>query len=216
MRTGFGLEVLGPQLVIETENISGSPRALANLVKSACRSGVKVVQLREKDETKLNWEDKVVLAKALKQICSDNHSLFFIDDDLDLAILSHADGIHVGQSDTSVEHIVQQAPNLLIGLSISTMEEFKKSEHLFQHLAYIGVGPVFATQTKKDAKLPIGLDGLKAIKAKSPVPVIGIGGVSEETASRILDAGADGVAAISAFTKSNNLYKTVFELSKKE
>nr|WP_238479308.1 thiamine phosphate synthase [Fructobacillus papyrifericola] len=201
------------QLVVGLANVDYDANRLFDLVRAACEAGVSLVQYREKGERSVDFEKRLAVAVTLSRICQKKDVLFFIDDDVDLAIASGADGVHVGQDDTSVASIVERAPQLLIGLSISTMAEFEKSRSSLADLAYIGVGPVFDTKTKKDAKPSIGLAGLKRIKEAAQLPVIAIGGLTEENAAGVYEAGADGIAVISAITKSDNLNRTVQKLS---
>nr|WP_274381121.1 thiamine phosphate synthase [Fructobacillus papyriferae] len=204
------------QLIIGLENVAFDRAKFFALVEKACLAGVTVVQYREKGVERPDFLEQLSVAKALKEICRKTKTLFFIDDNVDLAIASGADGVHVGQDDTSVQSIVRRAPELFIGLSVSTMEEFEASREDMPYLAYIGVGPVFDTTTKKDAKPAIGLNGLAVLKAAATVPVIAIGGINEKNAKAVYQAGADGVAAISSITKSKNLVKTIQQLSQSQ
>ncbi|MBS9337261.1 bifunctional hydroxymethylpyrimidine kinase/phosphomethylpyrimidine kinase [Fructobacillus parabroussonetiae] len=207
-------ESLSRQLVIGLGNVQYDEQKLLGLVEEACQAGMTVVQYREKGEKRVDFEKRLEIARKLKGLCAAYGVLLFIDDDVDLAILSKADGVHVGQDDTSVEAIVERAPELLIGLSISTMQELEKSKKDLAQITYIGVGPVYETTTKTDAKPAIGLEGLKAIKNQVKVPVIAIGGINEENAVAVYSAGADGLAVISAITNSDHLIETVKKLIK--
>nr|WP_282570636.1 thiamine phosphate synthase [Fructobacillus parabroussonetiae] len=207
-------ESLSRQLVIGLGNVQYDKQKLLGLVEEACQAGMTVVQYREKGEKRVDFEKRLEIARKLKGLCAAYGVLLFIDDDVDLAILSKADGVHVGQDDTSVEAIVERAPELLIGLSISTMQELEKSKKDLAQITYIGVGPVYETTTKTDAKPAIGLEGLKAIKNQVKVPVIAIGGINEENAVAVYSAGADGLAVISAITNSDHLIETVKKLIK--
>ncbi|CAK1230241.1 bifunctional hydroxymethylpyrimidine kinase/phosphomethylpyrimidine kinase [Fructobacillus fructosus] len=202
------------QLVVGLENVGGDRAKLFSLVKEACLAGVTVVQYREKGTVRPSFLEELAVAKVLKEICQETKTLLFIDDNVNLAIAADADGVHVGQDDASVQSIVKKAPELLIGLSISTMAELEASQAAMPDLAYIGVGPVFKTTTKKDAKPTIGLEGLREIKEAATVPVVAIGGINEERAQAVYQHGADGLAVISAITKSTNIAKTVQRLCK--
>ncbi|MDD9138888.1 bifunctional hydroxymethylpyrimidine kinase/phosphomethylpyrimidine kinase [Fructobacillus sp. CRL 2054] len=204
------------QFVVGLANVGGSEQALFETVRNACAAGITLVQYREKGGAEKTFEERLRIAKKLTSICRAYQVLFFIDDDVDLAIAVNADGVHVGQSDSNVADIAKQAPQLLVGLSVSNLAEEQENRKVQQYLSYIGVGPVFATTTKKDAKTPIGLKGLAAVKQASKLPVVAIGGVTEKNVKAIRAAGADGLAAISAFTKSQNLEKTVAQFTGKD
>lgn len=212
--TSLSAQNFSCQLVVGLDNVAVNRQRLFDLVEKACQAGVTVVQYREKGNERPDFLEQLNLAKTLRKICQENDSLFFIDDNVDLAVASEADGVHVGQDDVSVQSIVERAPELLIGLSISTMAELKASQDELAQVAYIGVGPVFKTSTKKDAKAPIGLDGLEEIKKATTIPVVAIGGITEERAKEVYEAGADGIAVISAITKSTNISETVRKLGK--
>lgn len=204
------------QFVVGLANVGESEQALVDIVRDACAAGITLVQYREKGGAEKTFDERLRIGKQLRDICWAYDVLFFIDDDVDLAIALNADGVHVGQSDSDVAEIAQRAPQLLIGLSVLNLAEEQESQKVQQYLSYIGVGPVFATTTKKDAKAPIGLKGLAAVKQASDLPVVAIGGVGESNAKAIRAAGADGLAAISAFTKSRNLVETVAEFTGKD
>src|SRR5699024_5761517 len=137
--------------------------------------------------------------------------LFFINDDIDLVTPLGADGIHVGQDDTSVQHIRERYPNKIIGLSVSNYEELTQS-HL-ESVDYIGAGAIFSTATKKDANRPVGVDWRIWSKARYPgLPVVGIGGLTVQNAQLIIDARADAVSCISALTEASNIPAGLEEL----
>src|SRR5699024_1955853 len=99
---------------------------------------------------------KTELGMELRAICREHNIPFIINDDIELVDTLEADGIHVGQGDTTVAYLRERYPNLIIGLSISNREELNKSNTAL--IDYIGAGPVFATMTKEDAKEVAGLE----------------------------------------------------------
>lgn len=194
--------------IMGSQNCDRSP---AEILQEAMGAGITCFQYREKGAGSLTGHDKLLLGKQLRDICRQHHVPFIINDDIDLVEPLQADGIHVGQDDLSVEKIRQQYPHLLIGLSISNEEELKKSPlHLVD---YIGAGPVYPTSTKEDAKKAVGLNWIAYLRAHCPtIPIVGIGGIHTDNAKAVLEAGADGVAVISAITKATNIKKVVESL----
>lgn len=174
----------------------------------AIEAGITAFQYREKGPNSLESDEKIKLGKRLRQICLDSQIPFIINDNSELIKLLNVDGVHVGQDDMSVEVLREEHPNLLIGLSVSTQNEFDKSN--IDIVDYIGVGPVYSTSSKADAKAVVGTVLITTIKKWYPeLPIVGIGGITELNAHKVIEAGADGVSLISAITKSKDIQKTV-------
>lgn len=181
------------------------------ILHEAIEAGITAFQYREKGNNCLQGQEKIQLGKKLRQICSEYDIPFIINDDVELIESLNVDGIHVGQTDTSVTLLREQYPNLKIGLSISTMKELNNS--LIDDVDYIGAGPIFATRSKNDAKPVVGVNWINQLRKLHPtLPIIGIGGINEHNAKDVLLAGADGVAVISAITKANNITHVVNNL----
>lgn len=164
------------------------------LILESIKGGVTVVQLREKNTS---FEQFVEIASALKSLLMPLQIPLIINDRIDVALASHADGVHLGQSD----HHVKSAREILgksaiIGLSIETHSQ--AIEAIQEPVDYIAVSPVFPTLTKLDCSVHLGIEGLKSVCAISPFPVIAIGGIDASNAHLIFDAGAKGVAVVSA------------------
>lgn len=161
---------------------------------AAAQAGAGLIQLRAP-----NWKKRACYdcAIALKKALRPFHIPLIVDDHVDVALAAQADGVHVGQKDLPIEVVRQLVgPDMIVGLSINNLAQL---ESMNPHLVdYIGVGPVFATTTKKDADEPIGVSGLSNIAQLSSVPVVGIGGINEERTVEIARTAADGIAVISA------------------
>ncbi|MEI3613448.1 thiamine phosphate synthase [Pseudogracilibacillus sp. SO30301A] len=181
------------------------------ILQEAINAGITAFQFREKGKGSLNGEAKIDLGKKLRVLCRHYNIPFFINDDVDLAITLDVDGIHVGQEDEKIANLRIEFPNLLIGLSVSNEEELKRSPlHLVD---YIGAGPIFETTSKDDAKAAVGTYWIKYLRNKHHyLPIVGIGGINTSNAHQVIEAGADGVAVISAITKSEDIYTTVNSL----
>jgi len=146
----------------------------------AVAAGATVVQLRVKAPTAVVVER----GRGFREL----GVTFVVNDDVEAAVALEADGVHLGQSDLG-----ERVPGLLLGRSVVTVEQALAAD-----ADYLGAGPIWATPSKADADLPIGLDGLREICAAVEVPVIAIGGVDASTAAACIEAGAAGVAAIRA------------------
>lgn len=197
--------ILRKYFIMGSQDCNRDPEAI---LIEAIKAGITIFQFREKEAGSLSGEKKILLGKKLRQICTDHHIPFIINNDSHLIETLNVDGIHVGQNDTSVEFLREKYPHLIIGLSIGTEAELKKSN--LDVVNYIGVGPIFPTNSKADAKIAIGTNWITKLKKSYPaLPIVGIGGINESNAHNVIAAGADGVSVISAITKSKNIKNTV-------
>jgi thiamine-phosphate pyrophosphorylase len=173
---------------------------LLDVIREAVAGGAGVVQLREKN---LDTRAFVELALAVKRLLSPHGVPLLINDRVDVALAAGADGVHVGQDDmpAALARKLIGAEKLL-GLSVHTLEEALAAEDA--DVDYLGVGPIFATQTKPDAKAPIGPEGLARIRSATGRPLVGIGGIGPENAAEVIRAGAAGVAVVSAICAADS------------
>lgn len=183
--------VAGLHLVTDSK-LCGARGVLA-VVEAAVRGGARVVQLREKT---LATRAFVERARALKALLSRFGVPLIINDRLDVALACGADGLHVGQDDLSPEDVRRWLPHALVGLSIERVEQLAAAERL--SVDYYGASPVFATATKADAAPALGLEGLRALRARCTRPLVAIGGINEHNAAHVIAAGADALAVVSA------------------
>jgi len=177
-------------------------------VQTALQAGATMIQYRNKSFAARFWEEVV----AVRNICKCNAVPFIVNDNLMLAKAAGADGVHLGQDDEDpalARNLL--GPQAIVGLSISTFAEINQSD--LTPCDYIGVGPVFQTATKKDAKAAIGLEGLKTVVQASPVPVVAIGGINQTNAESCFTQGAAGVAVISAVTRADNPLQNALQLA---
>ncbi|MBF0814632.1 MULTISPECIES: thiamine phosphate synthase [Staphylococcus] len=190
-----------------TQDIPES-KSIKEVVKVALESGITMFQYREKGDGSLTGNDKVEMAQQLLELCHFYNVPFIVNDDVTLAENINADGIHVGQNDMKVTEFAQKFKNKIIGLSISDVNEYQQSD--LTYVDYIGVGPMYATNSKKDANLPVGPEMIPKLRSYiEGFPIVAIGGITVDNTKEIIRAGADGVSIISAISKSDNISKTV-------
>lgn len=193
-------------------------RAPLDVLEQALAAGISHFQLREKGASALTGERLLEFAWNCKRLCQDYGVPFIVNDDVKLACEIDADGIHVGQGDEAAESVRRSiGEGKILGVSVHSIDEAELA--VANGADYVGMGPVFGTQSKEDAKPPSGIEGIMAVKALFPrLPVIGIGGITPDNAGSVWSAGADSVAVISALTQAEHIEAQVerFKLSYKE
>lgn len=176
----------------------GAPLSPMEQARFAVEGGATAIQLRDKDA---DGGELLETACAMATFCRQNGVLFIVNDRLDVALLSGADGVHVGQSDLPVSEVRRLAPPpFIVGASAHTSDEAKKAEA--DGADYLGVGAVFGTGSKDDAKV-IGLDGVRAVAAVARTPLVAIGGITLENLPDVVRCGVDGVSVISAAVRGD-------------
>jgi len=186
-------------LYVVTDEELSNGRSHAEIAREAVEGGAGAVQLRDK---KMSSAKLYAAALEMAEICK-NRAIFIVNDRLDVALAVGADGVHLGQDDLPLRAARAIAPpGFIIGLSISSVEEALMA--VDYGADYVAVSPVFGTTSKIDAKAGLGLEMISAVRRALPpdIPVIGIGGLSEENIPQAISAGADGIAVISAVVSS--------------
>lgn len=179
------------------------------IVAAVLKGGITMLQLREKDAP---VEEILQTGQRIKELCRAYEVPFIVNDRVDIAMLLDADGVHLGQDDIPCA----QARSLLgddkiIGASAGTYEEALRS--IEDGADYLGVGPVYATATKKDAGLPIGTTLISQIRTFSNIPIVGIGGIHADNATAVTAAGGDGVAVVSAISAASDPQSAALRLA---
>lgn len=179
---------------------SGLSRAgnISDVLKAAaCK--VEVVQYRNKNaETREMYDE----ALRLREICQD--LTFLINDRIDIALAVDADGVHLGQSDmpcTTARSLLGREK--VIGVTVHNLSEALEAER--QGADYLGVSPIFKTATKTDAGKPAGITLIEEIRQQVDIPLIAIGGIDHSNAPAVIEAGADGLCAISCVVASSDV-----------
>ena len=143
-------------------------------------------------------------ALALRQAATEAGAMFIVNDRCDLAMAVDADGVHLGQEDLPITYARRLlGPGKIIGLSTHTATQVREAAVLKPD--YIGFGPLFKTSTKSDHDPVVGLEGLRAARELTTLPIFAIGGITADSVGEIIVAGADGVAVISAILKAPDL-----------
>ena len=184
-------------------------KTLYSQVEQALEGGVTFLQLREKE---LDEEHFLEEAREIKELCRRYHVPFVINDNVDIAAAVDADGVHVGQSDMEAGNVREKlGPDKIIGVTAKTVEQAFLAEK--RGADYLGVGAVFHTDSKADAK-GISHEILKAICDAVKIPVVAIGGISKDNVLQLAGNGASGIAVISTIFAQKDIKNATIELKK--
>jgi len=185
--------------IVDPERANGRP--LVDLTRMVVAGGATLIQLRDKHGATRQMIEE---ARAIKAALAGSGVALVVNDRVDVAQIAGADGVHVGQEDMRVKDARWLlGPNAIIGLSVKTVALANAAP--LEHLDYVGVGGVYATTSKDNPDKPIGVDGLREIVAafrarRHSLPICGIAGIEAGNAAAVIEAGADGVAVISALS----------------
>lgn len=167
------------------------------IARSACKGGAGILQYRDKTAPR---KEMLKQALAIREITREYGTLFIVNDFIDIALLSKADGVHLGQDDIPIREARQIAPaDFIIGVSTHSLEQAVEAEK--QGADYIGSGPVFATPTKENY-IPIGVETLEQVLKTVSVPVVAIGGLNLENIPQLQKIGARNFAMVRGFQKN--------------
>ncbi len=194
---------------ITDRNCIKNGKSLSQAVNEAIDGGMTMLQLREKE---LKGEELTTLAEEIQSICKVRNIPFIINDDVELAHMINADGVHVGQDDmTAVEARKILGPDKIIGVTAKTLDQ---AELAYKAGAdYIGSGALFGSTTKKDA-VNMSLETFTQITAASQIPVVAIGGIKLDNAETLTGSGAAGLAVISAIFGAEDITGDTKKLKK--
>ncbi|GAA7019642.1 thiamine phosphate synthase [Helicobacter pylori] len=177
--------------------------ALLDALELALQSKITAFQFRQKGDLALQDPIEIKqLALECQKLCQKYGAPFIVNDEVRLALELKADGVHVGQEDMAIEEVVTLCKKrLFIGLSVNTLEQALKARHL-DGVAYLGVGPIFPTQSKKDKQV-VGVELLKKIQDSGvKKPLVAIGGITTDNALKLREYG--GIAVISAIAQAKD------------
>jgi len=198
--SGMTLKHVDYSVYLVTDRDLSLGRSTLEIVTAAVSGGTTIVQLREKSA---NTREFIQEALKLKAYLKKMGVPLVINDRLDVAQVVQADGVHLGQTDLPIEmarNIVGE--QMLIGISAESLGDAIEAEKAGAD--YLGVSPIYATPTKTDTAPPLGLEGLRQIRHSVNLPLVGIGGLNRSNAGAVIEAGADGVAVVSAIVSADN------------
>jgi thiamine-phosphate pyrophosphorylase len=188
------------KLYLITDRLGCAGRDLFAVVEESLKGGVKAVQLREKD---LSSQDIHELALAMRKLTARYGAGLFINDRVDVAMAVKADGVHLGDASIPINTARMLAgENMRIGVSCHSRESATAAQDMGAD--FITYGPVFFTPSKAAYGPPLGIDSLSEVTSLLRIPVIALGGITCLNTRQVLDAGAHGIALISAIICAEN------------
>lgn len=178
------------------------------VVREMLAAGIKIIQYREKDKT---LKEKYAECLEIRELTKAAGATFIVNDDLDLALLVKADGVHLGQDDLPVEKVRKLVgEDLIIGLSTHSPEQAEAAAR--QGVDYIGVGPIYPTFTKKDVCEPVGLEYLDYVVNNINLPFVAIGGIKEHNLAEVVAHGAKCVALVTEIVGADDITHKIGKL----
>ena len=165
-----------------------------DVVRRMLEAGVKLVQYREKAFPMARMYEE---CRAIRKLCAEYRACFIVNNAVELALAVEADGVHVGQDDMPADLTRRLVgSDMLVGVSCRDVLEARQA--LAAGADYLGVGAIFATPTKADIGEATGVEVIAAIRREVGLPIVAIGGINATNAARVIAAGADGIAVVSA------------------
>lgn len=176
-------------------------RSNLEVAKLLLDSGIKTIQYREKDKKSLY---KYRECLKIRELTRQYNCTFIVNDDIDIAILVEADGVHIGQEDLPIGHVRKLVgKDMIIGCSTHSPEQAKKA--IEDGADYIGVGPIYTTKTKKDVCDPVGIEYLQYVIQNLDIPYVAIGGIKEHNLRELVDTGASCLCLVTEIVSAENI-----------
>jgi thiamine-phosphate pyrophosphorylase len=202
---------MGYDLYVITDTTIGGGRTHEEIARLAIEGGADVIQLRDKI---CSARDLILAGRRIRELTRRTGTPFIVNDRLDVALACGADGVHLGQHDLPVASARAIAPSgFVIGVSVGSAQEAVQAEH--DGADYIAASPVFSTAQKTDAEAFCGLEGLRRIRGVATVPLIAIGGIGINNVQEVMNAGADGIAVISAVVAQPDIARAARQLKQR-
>lgn len=197
-------------LYVITAEVPHLRRGHLEVARAAISGGAQVIQVREKNGAR----DFLSVAQEIRRLIAGTGVKFIVNDRADIALAAGADGVHLGQSDMRLSEARKiLGDDKIIGVSATSLDEALEAEA--QGADYLGVGPIFPTPSKDDAAEPIGCGVLEVIRRRVRVPLVAIGGINAENVEKVLLAGADSIAVISAVSMAEDMVSAARELAQR-
>jgi len=207
----FKMKKLDTDLYCLTAEEYSLGRSNIEVVKAMLSAGIRVIQYREKEKKMLHKYHECV---KIREFTYDAGATFIVNDDLDLAMMVGADGVHIGQDDLPIEKVRELAgEEMIIGVSTHSPQQAKDA--IAKGADYIGVGPIFSTKTKKDVCDPVGFEYLDYAVKNVSIPFVAIGGIKEHNVAEIKARGAKIIAMVTEIVGAENIEKKIESIRKK-
>jgi thiamine-phosphate pyrophosphorylase len=183
-------------------------RSLRHVLRQSAAAGAKIFQYRNKTAS---MKEAYAEALVLRKVAAEAGVLLIVNDRCDLALAVDADGVHLGQDDLPYIYARRlMGPDKFIGLSTHNADQVREADQLKPD--YIGFGPIFTPGSKQDHDPVVGVEGLRQVRPLTRLPIFAIGGIHVDQVRAIRQAGADGVAVISAVLKATDVQQAVCDL----
>ncbi len=203
-------QTLATDLYCLTAEEYSNGRNNIQVVKAMIESGIKLIQYREKDKS---LKDKYNECLAIRELTKEADVTFIVNDDIDIAIMVKADGVHIGQDDLPIENVRELIGNEMI-LGVSTHSPSQAQDAIERGADYIGVGPIYKTYTKKDVCEPVGLEYLDYVVKNLNVPFVAIGGIKQHNVNEVISHGAKCIAMVTEIVGAENIKEKIIEIRK--
>jgi len=178
-------------------------RGNVETVRLMVEAGIKVIQYREKDKSARQMYEECL---AIRELTCTSGVTFIVNDHVDLAMMVEADGVHVGQDDLPPEKVRQLVGDeMIIGLSTHSHAQAQSAQSIAGIIDYIGVGPIFATKTKKDVCEPVGLEYLEYVANNISLPFVAIGGIKERNIGLVRARGARIISLVTEIVAAQDI-----------
>lgn len=182
-------------------------RGNTETVRLMIAAGIKVIQYRDKDKSARQMYEECLV---IRELTKNNNVTFIVNDHVDLAVIVEADGVHIGQDDLPAEKVRQLVGDkMIIGLSTHSPTQAQMAMGIADIIDYIGVGPIFATNTKKDVCEPVGLEYLDYVLNNVSLPFVTIGGIKEHNVELVRARGAGIISLVTEIVGSSNIVAKV-------
>ncbi len=179
------------------------------MVEAEIRGGSDVIQLREKQMSK---RDRLEFGMKVRELTRRHGVMFIVNDDVDLALILGADGVHLGQNDIPIQFARPLMGEKIIGVSTHSLDQVMEAVNAGAD--YIGFGPIFGTNTKEDTEPVVGVGLLSRVKNICSIPYVAIGGITKENLVEVVAAGCNRVAIISDIFTANNIEEKCREIKR--
>ncbi|WP_010252372.1 thiamine phosphate synthase [Acetivibrio cellulolyticus] len=204
-------DMLDTDLYCITDEEHSKGRNNIEVVKEMIGAGVKIIQYREKNRKLLHKYNECLKIRVMTKEAG---VAFIVNDNIDIAMLVGADGVHIGQDDLPIEKVRELVGNDMI-IGLSTHSPRQAEDAVRRGADYIGVGPIYRTYTKKDVCDPVGLEYLKFVVQNISIPYVAIGGIKEHNLDEVIGRGAKCVAMVTEIVESDNIKEKIKTIKNK-